>query len=74
MPINEFKKIAGNKATLEAMELGYTTYKMIDTDFWVGDHLHTSFFYFDSNTKLVKIDGGEFKQKRYQVEIINKSE
>ena len=71
MPIKEFRELAGRKATLEAMESGYTVYKMNDYDPWYGALIDTKFYYFDSSAKLVKIDGGEFKQKRYQLEIIN---
>lgn len=71
MPIDKFKALAGNKATLEAMEAGYTVYKMKDFDAWTGQVIDTKFYYFNSEAKLVKIDGGEFKQKRYQVEVIN---
>ena len=71
MPISEFKQIAGKKASLEAMEAGYTVYKMKDYDAWTGATIDTKFYYFDYNGKLVKIDGGEFKQKRYQIEVIN---
>lgn len=71
MPISEFKELAGKKASLEAMESGYTVYRMNDYDTWTGSKTDTRFYYFDSNGKLVKIDGGEFKQRRYQVEIIN---
>lgn len=71
MPINEFKKIAGKKAKLEALEAGYTVYRMNDYDAWTGAKTDTKFFYFGSNGKLYKVDGGEFKQNRYQVEVIN---
>jgi hypothetical protein len=71
MPIKEFRELAGRKASLEAMESGYTVYRMNDYDAWTGALIDTKFYYFDSNGKLVKIDGGEFKQKRYQLEIIN---
>jgi len=71
MPISEFKKLAGKKASLEALEAGYTVYKMRDYDAWTGATIDTKFYYFDSDGKLVKIDGGEFKQKRYQIEVIN---
>jgi hypothetical protein len=72
MPVTEFKSIAGKKASLEAMESGYTVFRINDYDTWTAAITDTKFYYFDSNAKLVKIDGGEFKQKRYQVEIINK--
>ena len=72
MTINEFKSVASNKASLEVMEYGYTVFKMNDWDSWDGALLDTKFFYFDSYAKLVKIDGGEFIQERYQVEIINR--
>ena len=72
MTIEEFKKIAGKEITLEAMELGYTVYRINDyADKSKTVTTDTKFYYFDSTAKLVKIDGGEFKQKRYQVEIIN---
>jgi len=71
MPIAEFKKLAGKKASLEAMEAGYTVYRMNDYNAYTGSITDTKFYYFDSNAKLVKIDGGEFRQKRYQIEIKN---
>lgn len=70
MPIEEFRKSAGKKAKIEAMESGYTVFKMNDYDAWTGALTDTKFFYFDSNSKLYKIDGGQFKQNRYQIEII----
>jgi hypothetical protein len=70
MTIPEFKKIAGKKVTLEAMETGYTVFRINDYDAWTGSIIDTKFYYFDANGKLVKIDGGEFKQKRYQIEVI----
>jgi hypothetical protein len=72
MPIKDFQDIAGKKAKLEAMESGYTVYRMNDYDVWYGYKTDTKFFYFDSNGKLYKVDGGEFKQNRYQIEVINK--
>lgn len=71
MSIEEFRQISGKKASLEAMESGYTVYRMNDFDLWSGKLIDTKFYYFDSNAKLIKIDGGEFKQKKYQLEIIN---
>lgn len=71
MPIKDFREIAGKKAKLEAMESGYTVYRMNDYDAWTGARTDTKFFYFDSNGKLYKVDGGEFKQNRYQIEVIN---
>ena len=68
MSISDFKAAVGNKASVEAMESGYTVYKMNDYD-TRGGVIDTRFFYFDSNGKLHKIDGGEFKQERYQIEI-----
>jgi len=72
MPIADFQKIADKNAKLEAMESGYTVYRMNDYDAWTGIITDTRFFYFDSNGKLYKVDGGEFKQNRYQIEVINK--
>jgi|TARA_B110000908_G_C9814715_1_gene254474 hypothetical protein len=71
MTIQEFKSVAGKKASLEAMESGYTVYRMNDIDAFYGYITDTRFFYFDSNGKLYKVDGGEFRQNRYQIEIIN---
>ena len=71
MPISNFKEKAGKKAILEAMESGYTVYKIYDYDAWTGVIIDTKFYYFDSNGKLVKIDGGQFRQSRYQIEVIN---
>jgi hypothetical protein len=71
MPIDKFKEIAGKKAILEAMESGYTVYKIYDYDAWTGAITETKFYYFDSNAKLVKIDSGQFRQNRYQIEVIN---
>ena len=72
MPIANFQQIAGKNAKLEAMESGYTVYRMNDYDPWFGFETDTRFFYFDSNGKLYKVDGGEFKQNRYQIEVIKK--
>ncbi len=72
MPVAEFKKTAGRKAKIEAMESGYTVYRMDDYDAWTGTRTDTKFFYFDSNGKLNKIDGGEFKQNRYQIEVLKR--
>lgn len=72
MPISEFKSISGKKASLEALEAGYTVYRIYDYDAWTGVRIDTKFYYFDSYGKLIKIDGGEFKQQRYQVEIKTK--
>lgn len=52
MPIPEFQKVAGKKAKIEAMESGYTVYRMNDYDAWSGARTDTNFFYFDSNGKL----------------------
>jgi hypothetical protein len=71
MPISDFKTLAEKKYSLAAMESGYTVYRINDHDTWSGVLIDTKFFYFDSNGKLFKIDGGEFKQRRYQIEIIN---
>ncbi len=69
MPISEFKASIGKKARVEAMESGYTVYRMNDYDAMSGAIVDTKFFYFDSSGKLYKIDGGEFKQRRYQIEV-----
>lgn len=71
MHISQFESITGNMAKLEAMEAGYTIYKMVDYDAWTGAILDVKFFYFDSSGKLYKIDGGQFRQSRYQIEIVD---
>ena len=71
MPIKDFQDIAGKKAKLAAMESGYTVYRMNDYDSLTGHFERSMFFYFNSNGKLYKVDGGEFKQNRYQIEIID---
>ncbi len=73
MSLGDFKKIAGKKATLEVMEAGYSVYKIHDYDAWTGAIIDTKFYYFNSINEMVKIDGGEFKQKRYQVEVIQRN-
>ena len=65
MPLEEFRKTAGKKAKIEAMEAGYTVYRMNDYDAWTAALIDTKFFYFSSDGKLYKIDGGEFKRSRY---------
>ena len=72
MPVNEFKKMTGQTSKLAAMESGYTVYQMNDRDPYYGQITDVKFFYFDSSGKLYKIDKGEFRQNRYQVEVINK--
>ncbi|USD24066.1 hypothetical protein [Flagellimonas marinaquae] len=71
MPIKDFKALTKRKSKLEAMESGYTVYRMNDYDAWSGFKTDTKFFYFDSDGKLYKVDGGEFKQQRYQIEVID---
>jgi hypothetical protein len=72
MPISEFKKLADGDQKLEAMESGYTVYKMEDYVPGSGGIVQgTKFFYFDSDAKLFKVDTGQFKQNRYQIEVIN---
>ncbi len=71
MSINEFKSIAGSYAKLEAMEAGYTVYRAIDKEPWYGMEIDRKFFYFNSEGKLIKFDGGQFRQRRYQIEYIN---
>lgn len=71
MPISEFREASQGYAKLEVMESGFTVYKMTDYNPMYGHVEDVKFFYFDSSGKLYKIDGGEFKQKRYQIEVIN---
>ena len=49
---------------------GYTVFRINDYDWYSGVRLDTKFYYF-ADAKLVQIDGGQLKQKRHQVEIIN---
>jgi hypothetical protein len=65
MPIKDFQIIAGKKAKIETMESGYTVYRMNDYDPITGAIIDTKFFYFDSNSKLYKVDGGQFRSNRY---------
>ena len=72
MPIQEFKQLKWTKkrALLEVMEMGYTVYKIHDWSPYIqGKINNTNFYYFDSDGKLIKIDSGQFKQNRYQIEI-----
>ncbi len=46
MPIAEFKASVGRKASIEAMESGYTVYRMNDYDAWTGALIDTKFFLF----------------------------
>lgn len=72
MSIVDFKKQAGKRAILEEMGNGRTIYKMHDYDAMTASIIDTKFFYFDSNGKLFKIDGGVMQQQRIQVEKINR--
>jgi hypothetical protein len=72
MSVNEFKSIAGSYAKLEAMEAGYTVFRAIDKEPWYGMEIDRKFFYFNSEGKLIKFDGGQFRQSRYQIEYINR--
>lgn len=70
MPLIEFKSIAGKKARIEALESGYTVYRINDYDMWTGALLDSKFYYFDDTAKLIKLDGGDFRQRGYQLEIV----
>lgn len=73
MTIQEFKQYAGKKAKIEALENGFTVYRMNDYDAWTGAITDTKFFYFDSDGKLVKIDGGVLRETRQSIDLkINK--
>jgi hypothetical protein len=71
MSIQEFKQLAGYRATLEAMDSGFTVFKMVDIDYVTGGIIDEKFFYFNKEGKLFKFDGGEFRQRRYQIEYIH---
>ena len=72
MSITEFKSVAGRYAKLEAMEEGFTVFRAIDKEPWYGMEIDRKFFYFNSEGKLIKFDGGQFRQNRYQIEFINR--
>jgi hypothetical protein len=72
MSIAEFKSIAGGYAKLEAMEEGYTVFRAIDKEPWYGMEIDRKFYYFNAEGKLIKFDGGQFRQNRYQIEYINR--
>ncbi len=71
MPIADFIAASQGKAEIDTMKDGWTIYRAYDKDAdgWV---IKTKFFYFDSNGKLAKMDGGVNQQTRQQIEIINK--
>ena len=69
MPLEEFKKLANNKAKIEALENNMTVYRMNDFDAWTGVITDTKFYYFDSNGKLLKIDGGVLKSSKQSIDV-----
>jgi hypothetical protein len=69
MPLQEFKQMAGKKAVLETLENGWTIYRMNDYDPWSGATVDTKFFYFGSDGKLAKIDGGVLRQSRQSIDL-----
>ena len=69
MPMNEFKKLAGNKAKIEALENNMTVYRMSDFDVWTGTITDTKFYYFDNSSKLIKIDGGVLRSSKQSVDV-----
>ena len=71
MPKQEFLDTIGKKAKLEAMESGYTVYRKTVIHFMTGEVEEDNFYYFDGNDNLYKVDKGQFKQRRYQIEVIN---
>ena len=70
MPIDEFKKIANGGEVIEAMEQDYTVF----VTYGLNGYLDKTFYYFNKDGKLQKVDKGQFKQQRYQIEVINKNE
>ena len=69
MSIQEFKNIAKKKAVLEAMKDGMTVFRMNDYSPMNGGITDTKFFYFDSYGKLLRIDGGVFRESRQKVDL-----
>jgi hypothetical protein len=62
MPVDEFKKLAGVRAEIEAITLDYTVYRI---DEWAGptDDRYVNgakFFHFDSNGRLFQVDSRDF--------------
>lgn len=66
MSLEEFRNITKNGARIEVMEENYTVYSTYNID------AKKTFYYF-KNGLLEKIDQGQFKQQRYQLEVINKN-
>jgi hypothetical protein len=71
MTIQEFKEISKDHAKLEKLEDGNTIYKMFDYNAAYGYVMDTKFFYFNSEGKLVKIDGGVRKDAPKQTLDLN---
>jgi hypothetical protein len=69
MPINDFIALSNGKAKLESVKEDLTIYVAYDKgEYGIKDK---KFFYF-SNGKLIKMDGGVPQQTRQQIEIIKK--
>ena len=62
MPIKEFKIVADGKASLEEMDISRTVYRFESTNPSIGNNKNIKFIYFDSNSKLERIDGGYFEK------------
>jgi hypothetical protein len=60
MPIKEFKVLADGKAILEEMDVSRTVYRFESTSPSIGNKKNIRFLYFDSNSKLERIDGGDY--------------
>ena len=71
MTINEFKKIKSNNAKIATIENGYTVFRINNRSAMDGSVIESFYYYFDKNNKLYKIDTGQFKQQRYQIEVLN---
>jgi hypothetical protein len=71
MPISDFLALSEGRAKLESIEDGRTIYRAENKND-DGRVTDTKFFYFDSNGKLDRMDGGVSRQTRQQIEIINK--
>ena len=57
MSITDFLALSQGQAEIDSMKDGFTIYRAKDTDV-NGFTIKTKFFYFDSNGKLVQMDGG----------------
>lgn len=68
MPLADFKKIANMQYDLVKLDKGYAVYEIKERD-ENGRVYNSTFFYFDANNQLYKIDHGEFWYGGYPIEV-----